>query len=603
MNIEFLQLELQNFKSVGESIVVDYKQLNGFNYIYGTNNDNIGSKNGSGKSSIFSDGIVFALFGKTLKNTNNQYIPNRNCDKKLESYAKLTFLADKILYRSECRCVGCCQMTLYKYNDELKQWEDITQSSVVKTRQYIQEHILGCSFDIFKSAIIISASDCINFYDGMGKNAKRNYIESIFNLSCFGIMYADVKSDINDIKKELSYINNEIIKSTQSLKNINEKFLSFDKNFKNDLQNLKNTIKIKYENIQKLTIKRNELESTANNEKNNNLELDNLITKEKELNLTKNKLENDINKLQCKIDSINKIIDEITFIKQELCENCKLIVDKRYDYNKQLKSIETLQNLINTNKESLVLLQTNINDNNNQQTEIKKIIKNNETLNNNLYKISIALQSLIDDAKRDATKYKNMQEQTINPYDELLTNTQHSLQDLKFKLKNFSINIEHLEILKEIYSENGVKKIIIKDIVKLLNSLIQKYLNEIGAEYLVYFDESFEFKFITLNGECEYSSFSAGERKRIQIATMFAFRDLILNGKLNSNILVLDEILDDAIDSTAIKNIISILKRKSIETNQNMFIISHRTETTEDNIFDHIIEVIKENGISTLNIS
>ena len=45
------------------------------------------------------------------------------------------------------------------------------------------------------------------------------------------------------------------------------------------------------------------------------------------------------------------------------------------------------------------------------------------------------------------------------------------------------------------------------------------------------FDESFDFKFITLNGECEYSSFSAGERQRIQIATILAFRDLILNGK------------------------------------------------------------------------
>ena len=149
----------------------------------------------------------------------------------------------------------------------------------------------------------------------------------------------------------------------------------------------------------------------------------------------------------------------------------------------------------------------------------------------------------------------------------------------------------------------GVKRFIIKDIVKLLNSLIQKYLNEIGAEYLVYFDESFDFKFITMNGECEFSNFSTGERQRIQIATILAFRDLILNGKINSNIFVIDEFLDSGIDAIAIKNILTILNKKSIESNQNIFIISHRQETTESVVFNHIIEVVKENGMSTLKIS
>ena len=72
--------------------------------------------------------------------------------------------------------------------------------------------------------------------------------------------------------------------------------------------------------------------------------------------------------------------------------------------------------------------------------------------------------------------------------------------------------------------------------------------------------------------------------------------------KLNSNILILDEILDEGIDSVAIKNIINILKRKSTETNQSIFIISHRSEISEDNIFDHVIEVVKEKGISNLSL-
>jgi ABC-type multidrug transport system ATPase subunit len=106
-----------------------------------------------------------------------------------------------------------------------------------------------------------------------------------------------------------------------------------------------------------------------------------------------------------------------------------------------------------------------------------------------------------------------------------------------------------------------------------------------------------------MNGECEFSNFSTGERQRIQIATILAFRDLILNGKISSNIFVIDEFLDSGIDAIAIKNVLSILNKKSIESNQNIFIISHRQETTESVVFNHIIEVVKENGKSMLKIN
>lgn len=123
-----------------------------------------------------------------MKNTNNKYIPNRYCDSKLKSYVKLHFSVDGVKYTSECFCkpkFGTVGMELKVFNTETQEWDDITQASVIKTRQYIQENILGCSFDLFKTAIVVSASDCMNFYENMGKQAKRNFIENIFNLNCF----------------------------------------------------------------------------------------------------------------------------------------------------------------------------------------------------------------------------------------------------------------------------------------------------------------------------------------------------------------------------------------------------------------------------------
>ena len=121
-------------------------------------------------------------------------------------------------------------------------------------------------------------------------------------------------------------------------------------------------------------------------------------------------------------------------------------------------------------------------------------------------------------------------------------------------------------------------------------------MNEIGCEFLVYFDETFDFKFITSSGECEFSNFSAGEKQRIQIATLFAFRDLILNGKVSTNIFIIDELLDANVDTACIENVMKILKHKAEESGQNIFMISHRSELADDMSFwNNIIKVTKEN--------
>ena len=101
MNIEFEKIEVQNFKSIGEMISFDYREFKGLNFVYGKNLDMPNAKNGSGKTNLLIDALMFALFGKTLKNTNNKYIPNRFVSEKLKPYAKLYFRSNGQLYSSE----------------------------------------------------------------------------------------------------------------------------------------------------------------------------------------------------------------------------------------------------------------------------------------------------------------------------------------------------------------------------------------------------------------------------------------------------------------------------------------------------------------------
>lgn len=280
---------------------------------------------GCGKSSYAVDSIIFALFGRTLRNTNNKYLPNRYCDSKLKSYVKLYFSVDGQRYSSECFCkpkIGTVGMELLKFNNDTNEWDDITQSTVIKTRQYIQDSILGCSFDLFKTAIIVSASDCMNFYENMNKQAKRNFIENIFNLNCFGVMFADIKSDINSLKKELTYTNNEIIKSSQSLEQLKNKFTAYDTQLNTDIQNLKSEMLTKYNELTNYKsnieiIKSDLIEYDETNEEYNKLN-DEL----KKLNIAKNKIEKEVLEITYKIKSLEQIISEFDKLKTGLCETC-----------------------------------------------------------------------------------------------------------------------------------------------------------------------------------------------------------------------------------------------------------------------------------------
>ena len=606
MNVKFKQLEIQNFKSVGELVVVDFEHLTGLNYIFGTNNDYPSSRNGCGKSAIFLDALVFALYGRTMKNTNNQYLSNRYCDKKLKTYVKLYFQVDGTLYTSECSTkpyVKYISMTLQQYDKDKDDWIDLTQSSVIKTRQYIAETILNCSFDLFKSSIVISASDCLNFYEGMTKQQKRSYVENIFNLNCFGIMFGMIKSDLNDLKKEITYNNNQIIKTTSNIENLTRKSAEWEEKLNNDLTLLKDQIKGKKEDLKKIETAKKIIEDKLAQYNIDDAKYKELNKKFKQYIAAKTTVEKQIIKQQAEVEHIQQMLNQVTNLKNGLCDTCKGVVNTYYNYDQKLKEIEELNKLITENNSKVAKLTTAIDD---TQKEIEKEEKEQEIVdkyNSDLDKLNPNITILQNDIKHLTKQLEEQTNNKDNPFTQMVTKAQEELERLKEQTSEYHTNMKHLDILKEVCSENGVKSFIIKDIVKLLNSLIQKYLNEIGAEYLVYFDESFEFKFVTMTGECEYTNFSAGERQRIQIATIFAFRDLILNGKISANIFIIDEFLDSAIDSICIKNVLEILYKKTLEQRQNIFIISHRQETTQNHIFNNIIEVIKEDGKSTLKIN
>lgn len=154
---------------------------------------------------------------------------------------------------------------------------------------------------------------------------------------------------------------------------------------------------------------------------------------------------------------------------------------------------------------------------------------------------------------------------------------------------------KYLEFLKHTFSKEGVKKELVTAVISNFNQKISEYLEKMKCEYAVVFNQEFVPTFVTTQGVCSYESFSAGERRRLDMAAVFALRDLIFDqGKPRTNLLVVDECLDSALDPVGLGAIMDILRQEA-ET-QAVFVISHRDHGDLDIGFDNVICLEKRGG-------
>ena len=189
----------------------------------------------------------------------------------------------------------------------------------------------------------------------------------------------------------------------------------------------------------------------------------------------------------------------------------------------------------------------------------------------------------------------------INPYTTLLEMNDTDLVKETKELDTILGKYKYLKFAENIVSQDTIRKFIISDLIGLLNNKIRSYLSKFGAKYYVTFDSDMNYEFKTEGGTYEYDNFSSGERARIMIASCFAFRDFMrIKNNLSSNILVLDEFIDGAIDSLAIESILAILRDFSKTWNQSIYVISHRKEALSSDHFSNVIQVQKTHNISKI---
>ena len=100
-----------------------------------------------------------------------------------------------------------------------------------------------------------------------------------------------------------------------------------------------------------------------------------------------------------------------------------------------------------------------------------------------------------------------------------------------------------------------------------------------------------------IHEDFSYSSFSEGEKMRIDLALLFTWREVArVKNSVNTNLLIMDEIFDSALDGFGTDEVLKIIR--FVIKDANVFVISHKTELYDK--FNSVIKFDKVKGFSRI---
>jgi len=146
----------------------------------------------------------------------------------------------------------------------------------------------------------------------------------------------------------------------------------------------------------------------------------------------------------------------------------------------------------------------------------------------------------------------------------------------------------YFDVAAILLKDTGIKTKIIRQYLPVMNRIINKYLQAMDFFVSFEIDESFVETIKSRHrDDFSYASFSEGEKQRIDLALMMAWRTIAkMKNSTNTNLLILDEVFDSSLDTSGTELLHQILG--TLDNNSNTFVISHR-----DALFDKFRSVIK----------
>ncbi len=456
-------------------------------------------------------------------------------------------------------------------------------------QKLLEENILKVNYKSFTQIVILGSSTFVPFMQLTGSN-RRDVIEDLLDIRIFSAM--------NHLIKEKMRIQREKVKSLElSKENINDKILmqqqfigEIEKQDKSNIDTNKDKIKVLG------------IENDTHLEHNQLLEsnVDDLLKEQEDVTGAGEKLvklNNLKGKITQKVSTITK--EHKFFVENTVCPTCTQDIEEEFRVNK----IDDVQNKAKELKRGF--------------GELEETIKLEEIRERQFNKLSKEITKLNHDISQNNTRISLNQRQIRDLEDEVQTiteqlknrNTEHEKltefkSNLKKTIENLSLSREevtHYDFAYSLLKDDGVKTKIIKKYLPFINQQVNRYLQLMDFYINFNLDEEFnETVKSPIHEDFSYSSFSEGEKMRIDLALLFTWREVArVKNSVNTNLLIMDEVFDSSLDGFGTEEFLKIIRY--IIKGANIFVISHKTDLHDK--FESVITFDKVKGFSRMMLN
>jgi DNA repair exonuclease SbcCD ATPase subunit len=341
------------------------------------------------------------------------------------------------------------------------------------------------------------------------------------------------------------------------------------------------------------------LESDTHMQKNSSIELDiSELIKEQE-NVTGaseklKKLNNLKGKITQKVATITK--EHKFFTDNTVCPTCSQDIEEEFRVNR----ITDVQDKAKELKKGFSDLEETIKLESERERHFtklsKEITKLNHDISQNNTRISLnqrQIRDLEDEVQTITERIKNR-----NTEHEKLAEFKENLQKTIDDLSDRREEINHYDFAYSLLRDDGVKTKIIKKYLPFINQQVNRYLQLMDFYINFTLDEEFnETVKSPIHEDFSYSSFSEGEKMRIDLALLFTWREVArVKNSVNTNLLIMDEVFDSSLDGFGTEEFLKIIRY--IIKDANIFIISHKSDLHDK--FESVITFDKVKGFSRM---
>lgn len=539
----------------------------------------ISGENGAGKTTLL-DAITFVLFGKPYRNINIPQLPNSINEK--DCIVEIEFLSGGVEYKIR-RGIAPKLFEVYKSGKMMDQ--------DAKSKDYqkmLEETILKMNYKSFCQVVILGSTNYVPFMR-LPAADRRSIVEDLLDINVFSIMntllksrMAQMKIDIVELEHKIELQKEKTIAQKRHIEILANKNKETIDRHEKEIQESNKQIE---EHQKEIDEKRKKIEELIqmSSQINVDTEIQKLSDLGKTIHMEMKKLDKDISfyssndhcpscsqKIDC--EHKEKVLTEKNTKKSELEKGMQLQEKQMTKLSEKLVEKNTINNKI-------LLEQRMIHEIDNQVSATNKYVK----------KLRTDIDSIQSDTKNIDEEQAKLKE---------MGQVGKELVENKLKLND---DMQYYSLASFLMKDTGIKSKIIKYYLPIMNKIINKYLAQMDFFVQFELNDSFEETIKSRHRDIfTYDSFSEGEKRKIDLSLLFAWRAVAqLKNSLNCNLLIFDEVLDGSLDDVATESFLSILK--GLDKGTNIFVISHKSkELLQDKFQDHIT-FIKRNNFSRID--